>query len=207
MGETLKENYSNFDGRLGFGERPALVVVDFARAYVDEESPLYAAAHDALASTIRLIEASRLAGIPIVYTRVLYHDGPSEGGVFWRKAGSVLWAFNHDSPFAEWAEGIAPLDHEIVIDKHYASSFFQTELDATLKELNADTVIIAGVSTSGCVRATALDACQYGYVPIVVRDAVGDRRSEPHESNLFDLDAKYADVVGEAEVLEYLAPP
>lgn len=126
MSETLEQNYAGFDGRLGFGDRPALLVIDFAKAYVDEASPLYAAAHSALASTIRLIEAARSVAVPVIYTRVVYHDGPSEGGVFWRKAGSVLWAFNHDSPFVGFADGLEPAEGEPVIDKHYASSFFGT---------------------------------------------------------------------------------
>ena len=89
--------------------------------------------------------------------------------------------------------------------KQYASGFFGTSLASTLTSLGTDTLIITGVSTSGCVRATALDACQHGFVPIVVRDACGDRDQRVHEANLFDLDAKYADVVSEQEVLDYLS--
>ena len=207
MAESLEESYSTsgLSARLGFGRRPVLVVVDFAKAYVDPAAALYARAHDALASTLRLIAAARASETPVIYTKVVYHDGASEAGVFWRKAGVGLSCFNHDNPFSAFADGIEPLAGETVIEKHYASSFFQTDLDAVLRKLGVDTVIIAGTSTSGCVRATAVDACQYGYAPMVVREAVADRHAAPHESNLFDLDAKYADVVSEEETLAYLS--
>lgn len=109
------------------------------------------------------------------------------------------------NPLSEYGEGLEPVEGEVVVVKQYASGFFGTSLASTLISLGVDTLIIAGVSTSGCVRATALDACQHGFVPIVVRDACGDRDPKVHEANLFDLDAKYADVVSEQEVLDYLS--
>ncbi|MGI9605531.1 MAG: N-carbamoylsarcosine amidohydrolase [Acidimicrobiales bacterium] len=196
---------AGFAKRLGFGDRPALVVIDFCHAYLDEGSPLYAGVEDARASSVRLLEASRVAGIPIVHTRVEYQPGGANGGVFFRKV-DALKCFVEGNPLAEPGPGLAPLDGEIVITKQYASAFFGTSLASTLTSLGIDTLIHAGVSTSGCVRATALDACQHGFVPIVVREAVGDRDQGVHEANLFDLDAKYADVVSEAETLAYLTP-
>jgi nicotinamidase-related amidase len=106
---------------------------------------------------------------------------------------------------AAFAPGLEPHQGETVITKQYASAFFGTPLDAKLKALGVDTLLIAGVSTSGCIRATAVDACQYGFVPLVVRDAVGDRHPGPHEANLFDLQAKYAEVIDTAAAENYLA--
>jgi maleamate amidohydrolase len=109
------------------------------------------------------------------------------------------------SPLAKFALGLAPEPGEIVITKQYASAFFGTTLATTLTSLGVDTLLIAGMSTSGCVRATAVDTVQHGYIPLVVRDAVGDRASGPHEANLFDLQTKYAEVVTLDSVRTYLA--
>jgi maleamate amidohydrolase len=204
--DPLDDDYkaAGFSGRLGFGHRPALVVIDFCHAYLDEDSPLYAGVEDARASSVRLLEAARKAGIPIVHTRVEFQADGADGGIFFRKVGA-LKCFIKGNPLAEPGLGLEPQEGEIVVTKQYASAFFATSLASTLTSLGVDTLIHAGVSTSGCVRATALDACQSGFIPIVVREAVGDRDQGVHESNLFDLDAKYADVVSEAETLDYLS--
>ncbi len=203
--DPLDEDYkaAGFAGRLGFGQHPALVVIDFCHAYLDEGSPLYAGVEDARASSERLLNAARDAGIPIVHTRVEYQADGADGGIFFRKVGA-LKCFVKGNPLAEPGPGLEPLEGEIVVTKQYASAFFATSLASTLTSLGVDTLIHAGVSTSGCVRATALDACQSGFIPIVVREAVGDRDQGVHDSNLFDLNAKYADVVSEAETLDYL---
>jgi nicotinamidase-related amidase len=106
---------------------------------------------------------------------------------------------------ASFAAGLEPMEGETVITKQYASAFFGTSLASTLASLRVDTLLIAGVSTSGCVRASAVDCCQHGFVPLVVRDAVGDRAPEPHAANLFDLQAKYAEVIDLEQAREYLA--
>ena len=103
-----------------------------------------------------------------------------------------------------WPEGIAPRADELVISKQYPSAFFGTSLSSTLTSLGVDTLLIAGLTTSGCVRATCVDACSYGFIPIVIADACGDRHAAPHEANLFDMNAKYADVVSERDALDYL---
>ena len=205
-GDRLAEDYrqAGFSNRLGFGEQPALVVIDFCRAYLDERSPLYAGVEDARESCARLLDAARRAQIPVLHTRVEFQPGGADGGIFFRKV-SALECFVRGNPLSEYGEGLEPVEGEVVVVKQYASGFFGTSLASTLTSLGIDTLIIAGVSTSGCVRATALDACQHGFVPIVVRDACGDRDPKVHEANLFDLDAKYADVVSEQEVLDYLA--
>jgi len=204
--DDLQADYrrAGFSNRLGFGERPALLIVDFAMAYLDPESPLYAGVESARDSTVRLLAAARRAQVPVVHTRVEYQPGGLDGGVFFRKVGA-LECFVRGNPLGDFAPELAPSDDEVVVTKQYASGFFGTSLASTLSAMGIDTVVIAGVSTSGCVRATALDTCQHGFVPIVVRDAVGDRDEGVHEANLFDLDAKYADVVTESETLEALA--
>ena len=204
--DRLAEDYrqAGFSNRLGFGEHPALVVVDFCQAYLDPDSPLYAGVEDARESCIRLLAAARRAQVPVLHTRVEFQPGGADGGVFFRKVGA-LECFVRGNPLGQYGEGLEPADDEVVVVKQYASGFFGTSLASTLTSLGVDTLIITGVSTSGCVRATALDACQHGFVPIVVRDACGDRDRRVHEANLFDLDAKYADVVSEEEVLGELS--
>ncbi|WP_419930011.1 isochorismatase family protein [Candidatus Poriferisocius sp.] len=204
--DRLSEDYrqAGFSNRLGFGDHPALVVVDFCQAYLDPDSPLYASVEDARESCIRLLAATRSAQIPVLHTRVEFQPGGADGGIFFRKVGA-LECFVRGNPLGHYGEGLEPADDEVVVVKQYASGFFGTSLASTLTSLGTDTLIITGVSTSGCVRATALDACQHGFVPIVVKDACGDRDQRVHEANLFDLDAKYADVVSEQEVLDYLS--
>ena len=144
----------------------------------------------------------------ILLTSDPYQPGGLDGGLFRRKIPS-LSVFDEGSALAEPHPSVAPLPGEVVVRKQYASGFFGTSLASTLRALGADTVVIVGLTTSGCVRATAVDALQHGFVPVVVRDAVGDRDPRPHEANLLDLEAKYADVVSEREALAALAatPP
>ncbi len=200
----LAANYAGaFDGRLPFGQRPALLLIDLVEAYLQPGSPLYAGIEPALESAVRMTAAARKAGIPIVFTNVEYQPGGADGGVFYRKV-PALKAFERGSPLGAFPAVLAPQDDDIVITKRYASAFFATHLAATFTALGVDTVLICGTSTSGCVRASALDACQHGFLPFVVRDACGDRHQAPHEANLFDLQAKYAEVVSEAEAIALL---
>ena len=200
----LTANYAGaFDGRLPFGQRPALLLIDLVEAYLQPESPLYAGIEAALESAVRVTAAARAAGVPIVFTNVEYQPGGADGGVFYRKV-PALNVFEKGSPLGAFPAILSPQDGDVVITKRYASAFFGTHLAATLTAMGVDTVLVCGTSTSGCIRATALDACQHGFLPFVVRDACGDRHSAPHEANLFDLQAKYAEVVGEAEALALL---
>lgn len=203
MTDELIDNYSVYDGILGFGERSALILVDFVQAYFDKDCDLYADVEAELASALRIRDAARAAGIPVVYSNVVYKEGGADGGVFFRKA-PVLKNFIAGSPMGEWPRGLQPAETELVISKQYPSAFFGTSLAADLKALSVDTLIITGVTTSGCVRATCVDAMSHGFVPIVVKDACGDRHEGPHKANLFDMNAKYADVIGEADVIEHL---
>ncbi len=203
MADDLTENYSVYDGTLGFGQQPALILVDFVQAYFDKNCDLFADVEAELASALRIRDSARVATIPVIYSKVVYNDGGADGGVFFRKA-PVLINFLAGSPMGKWPTGLQPADDEIVIAKQYPSAFFGTSLAADLHSLNVDTLIITGVTTSGCVRATCVDAMSHGFVPIIVADACGDRHKAPHEANLFDMNAKYADVISEAEVLKHL---
>ncbi len=205
MSDELTENYRGaFDGSLGFGKAPALILVDFVEAYFSTDSPLYAGVDDALSSALRIREAARSAGIPVVYTNVVYKEGGADGGVFYRKV-PALEVFVAGNPMGNWPAGLEPADDELVISKQYPSAFFGTSLTDTLTASEIDTLIITGVTTSGCVRATCVDAMSHGFAPIVVADACGDRHEAPHDANLFDMNAKYADVVDEAAVVAYLS--
>ena len=199
----LERDYrqAGFSGRLSWGRRPAFLIVDFCMAYLDPASPLYAGVEAARDSAARLLSAARAARLPVLHSEVRFVPGGADGGVFYRKV-PALKAFDAGSPLARPPAVLAPRADEIVVVKQYASAFFGTSLASTLTSLGVDSLVIAGVSTSGCVRATAVDACQHGFAPFVCRDAVGDRDQRPHEANLFDLQAKYAEVVDEAFVLE-----
>ena len=202
--QDLSANYKKaYDNRLGFGKRPALVLVDMVQAYFDETCPLYAGVEDALASALRVLDAARGAGIPVTFTNVVYRSDGSDGGVFFKKV-PVLENFVDGHPMGNWAPGIQPASNEAVISKQYPSAFFGTSFAESLHAAQIDTLIITGVTTSGCIRATCVDAMSHGFIPIIVADACGDRHEAPHEANLFDMNAKYADVVSEGEAVEYL---
>jgi maleamate amidohydrolase len=201
----LAANYAPaFAGHLPFGKRPAVLIIDVVMAYLDPASPLYAGVEAALASCERLVGAARAAGVPVIFTNVSYAPGGADGGVFYRKV-PALRLFEQGSPHGAFPPSLQPAAGELVVTKHYASAFFATALAPTLVALGIDTLLIGGFSTSGCVRASALDACQHGFLPFVVREACGDRHAAPHEANLFDLQAKYAEVIGEAEAVSRLA--
>jgi maleamate amidohydrolase len=209
VSESLTDNYARggFTQRLAPGLRPALLVIDFVRAYLVKDSPLYGGSgcENARRAAVRLLRAARQAGIPVLHTNVEFDVGGRNGGVFFRKVPALACFERGRHPeLAAFAEGLEPAEGETVITKQYASAFFGTSLASTLTALGRDTLLIAGVSTSGCIRASAVDCCQHGFVPLVVREAVGDRAPEPHEANLFDLQAKYAEVVALEDAESYL---
>ena len=199
-----------FGARIGPGRAPAVIVVDVVNAYLGD-GPLAdgdGRFEAARASAARVVAAARTAGHPVVFTEVRLAAGGADAGWFAVKVPS-LRAFEPGSPYAGFPEEPAPAPGEVVISKQYASAFFGTSLASTLRARGIDTTYVLGFSTSGCVRASALDALQHGFRPIVVSDACGDRDAPTHEQNLFDLDAKYADVVGETEAIAQLTsiPP
>ena len=204
MTEDLSVNTRRaYDNRIGFGDRPALLIIDFVRAYFEPDCELFADVQDALDAALRVRTAARAAGIPVIYTNVVYHPSGMNGGRFFQKA-MPLRHFVEGSEMGAWANGLTPAPDELVISKQYPSAFFGTSLSSTLAASGIDSVILTGITTSGCIRASCVDACSHGFIPIVVAEAVGDRHSAPHEANLHDMEAKYADVVSEAEVTRYL---
>lgn len=195
-----------FSGRLGWGERPAVLVVDFVRAYTEPGGPLLLPEPGpALDATAELVDTARLAGHPVVWTVVRYASGLTDGGLFVHKVPALaVFAEDAEGGWGEIAAPLHPLPGEPVVVKQYASAFFATSLPATLHASGVDTVVIAGVSTSGCIRASATDALGHGLRPLVVRQACADRTAEIHDHNLADLDAKYADVIDLPDALEHL---
>lgn len=193
---------AGFGNRLAPGRKAALVIVDVVMAYLDPACHLYAGAlcESALASNERLAAAARASGVEVIFTNVTYAPGGRDGGVFFRKV-PALRAFQPGSPHAAFPPTLQPQPGELVVSKQYPSAFFGTSLASTLHAGGVDTVFLTGFSTSGCVRASTLDALCYGFVPFVVRDACGDRDARPHEQNLFDMQAKMAEVVSEAEAI------
>lgn len=193
---SLKDNYANgaFGATLGFGRRQALVMIDFAQAYFLPESPLYAQCPEVLENAGQLLDWARARGMLVCHTRVEYRPDGLDGGVFFRKI-PALKSFCTGNPLAETAPRLAARADEPMITKQYASAFFGTSLASLLHAQGVDCVLLAGMSTSGCVRASTVDAIQHSFIPVVVSDACGDRHPSPHEANLFDLGAKYADVM------------
>ncbi|MQY26137.1 isochorismatase family protein [Nocardia aurantia] len=192
-----------FAARLGAGERLAVLVIDVCMAYLTNGSPLRAPVEDAVAATARLVARARETGVPVIFTRVSYRPGTTDGGLFRRKVPALSF-FEEGNPLAEFPVDPAPLPGETVVSKHYASAFHGTALAADLTAQRIDTVLITGLTTSGCIRASATDALQHGFRPLVVADACGDRDPRLHEANLLDLDAKYADVIDLAAALSLL---
>ena len=204
MTDDLAENYKRaYSNKVGFGKNPALVLIDFAHAYFDKDCDLYAGVEDARASALRVREAAHAAGIPVILTEVSYQPGGINGGRFFEKA-KPLRAFVKGERTAAFADGLEPRPDEIVVTKQYPSAFFGTSLASTLTAGGIDSVILTGLTTSGCVRASCVDSMSYGFRTSVVREACGDRHSAPHEANLFDMNAKYADVVSEEETIAFL---
>lgn len=199
---TLEEDYeaAGFGGQLGYGTSPALLIIDMCMAYLDPAAPLYAGIEPEHKNIKILLDAFRGAGLPVIHTRVEYGAGGADGGLFYKKV-TALKCFDKGNPFAEPPEDLTPEDGEVVVTKQYASAYFGTSLASTLRALGCDGVVITGVSTSGCVRASALDTLQNGFIPLVVEDACGDRDAAVHKANIFDLGAKYADIVTTDDVV------
>ena len=199
------ENYKGVWGsRIGFGRRPALVLVDFMQGYVIQDSPLYApGVVTAVEESSSVLAVARRSDVMIVHTIIRYQPPHYADGGAWLKKAPVLKCLTDDNPYAAICDEVRPVEAEMVVRKQYASAFFGTSLASTLVAAGVDTVILVGCSTSGCIRATAIDATQYGFRTIVIRECVGDRHPAPHEANLFDIDSKYGDVVSKAETIEY----
>ncbi|MFY0613777.1 MAG: isochorismatase family protein [Hyphomicrobiaceae bacterium] len=204
MSENREQNYEGvFDTNIGFGTRPAVIVIDFVNAYTTKGAPFFGeGVVSAVDESVPLLAAARTAKVPIIYTKVLYHPSGMDGGLFVKKV-PALRALVAGEPLAEIDSKITPEPEDLVIVKNYPSCFFGTTLQSTLMGLGVDTLVLIGCSTSGCVRAAAIDAIQYGYRVIVPRECAGDRHDAPHDANLFDINAKYGDVVPKTQVIDY----
>ena len=193
-----------FGGRGGFGRRPALAVIDMTLGFTDPASPLACDLEGPVGEISRLLEAARRAGIPVLFTTIAYRESDKLTAAAFIDKVPALLTLEAGSRWAEIDPRIAPLNSEPVLNKLFASAFYGTGLPSLLAAAGIDTLIVTGASTSGCVRATAVDTLQYGYRLVVPREAVGDRNPDAHEANLYDIDAKYGDVASVEEVVRYL---
>jgi maleamate amidohydrolase len=196
--------HPGFHGRAGFGQAPALLVVDVNVGFTNPDSPLACDLDDVVVAIQRLLAETRRAGFPVVYTTVSYDDGDRIAARAFIDKIPALLTLETGSPWVEIDSRIAPAQGEPVLNKLFASAFFGTPLASLLTAAGCDSVIVTGASTSGCVRATVVDALQHGYRPVVPREAVGDRNPSAHEANLYDIDTKYGDVVSVDDVIAHL---
>lgn len=199
--EVYEDN--EFGERVGLGKKPALVVIDLINAFTDPESNLGSDVSDVLDQTERLLAAFRDYDLPRYFTTVAYEESYGDAGMFIEKIPAMR-ELKLGTDRVAVDDRVAPIDDERVILKKYASAFFGTDLETELTTHRVDTLVLAGVTTSGCIRATAIDSLQHGYRTVVPADAVGDRAEGPHKANLFDIDAKYGDVVETDDVVAYL---
>jgi nicotinamidase-related amidase len=193
--------HAGFHGRAGFGERPALVVVDLNLGFTDRASPLACDLDGVVDAVAELLDEARRAGLPVVYTTVAYDEGARRSAAAFIDKVPALLTLEAGSRWVEIDPRVAPRPGEPVLTKLFASAFFGTTLATLLASSGCDGLVVTGASTSGCVRATVVDALQHGYRPAVPREAVGDRNPTAHEANLYDIDAKYGDVVSLAETV------
>jgi maleamate amidohydrolase len=185
------------------GEHPAILVIDFSCGFTDPECPLGSDLSSQVEATRRLLDVARAKGLPVVYTTIAFEPSLRDGGL-WMQKVPALAVLRLGGPWAAVDPRLDPRDDETVLVKKGASGFFGTNLASVLVSQGVDSVILCGATTSGCIRATAIDLLQYGWPTIVPRECVGDRAQAPHDANLFDIQAKYADVVSLEDALGYL---
>lgn len=192
-----------FSQRVGFGEKPALLIIDFIKGFTDTACPLGSNLDAEVAATKHLLGVFREKKLPVHFTTTAYDDEMVSAGVFVKKVPSLAH-LKFGSNWIEIDERLKPMAGEVIWTKQYASAFFGTALASALSAQKVDTILVTGCTTSGCVRASAVDSCQHGFRTNVVRECVGDRSASAHEANLLDLDAKYADVVSLEDTIKYL---
>src|SRR4029078_9593826 len=193
-----------FGIKIGFGERPALIVIDMINGFTDATMPLGAPLETQLAAQKPMIEVAPQGGMPGIFSTVIYNDHDLKDAGLWAIKMKGTLTLKAGTTAVEVDKRLDMRKTDSLLVKKYASCFFGTDLASRLMNQRVDTLIITGCTTSGCVRATAVDAVQNGFRPMVVREAVGDRSAAAHEQSLFDLNAKYADVVGLDETLQYM---
>ena len=191
-----------FGLELGFGERPALLVIDVMKSFTDTSLPLGANLDREVAEINRLLDVSHDAEIPVFFSLVSYDEPDCRDAGIWGSKMTGLHGLTADSPIVALDARLHRNANDAVFVKKYASCFFGTDLFSRLQFRRVDTLIITGCTTSGCVRASAVDAIQYGFRPVVVREAVGDRSRPAHDQSLFDIQAKYGDVMNVEAVLD-----
>ncbi len=187
---------------LGVGGKPALVLVDMIKGFTDPGCALGCECPDVVAANAELLEAFHSRQLPVFFTTVVYHND-NQARVFRDRIN----ALNVLTPDSDWVQVDANLEmgpDDVLIEKQWASSFYNTDLDARLRAADVDSLVVTGLTTSGCVRATVVDGLQYEYKVVVAREAVGDRNPDAHEANLFDMHAKYADVMNVADIIASL---
>jgi nicotinamidase-related amidase len=186
----------------GLGARPALLIVDMINSFTDPECPLGSEAGDVVEANRQLLHAFREKSLPVVFTTVVYHDA-SQARVF-RDRIPALDVLEPGTRWVQVDSRLEPAESEPVIEKQWASGFFKTGLDDYLRAAGVDSLVVTGLTTSGCVRATAVDGLQHDFKVVIPAEAVGDRNPEAHRANLFDLNAKYADVLDLEQVLRLI---
>jgi nicotinamidase-related amidase len=192
---------AGFGERQGAGRRPALLVIDMSLGFTSPDSPLVCDLDDVVEAIKRLLSAARGKGLPVVFTTVSYGEGEKAVAKAFIDKVPILLTLSEGSGFTEIDPRLAPRPEEPVLNKLFASAFFGTPFQSLLAAHDCDSVIVTGASTSGCVRATAVDVLQNGYRLMIPREAVGDRNRAAHEQALYDVDAKYGDVVSLDEAL------
>lgn len=195
-------NQRGFSNRVGFGKRPAVLIVDMANAFTDPSFQLGVDMTETVHSIQILLKCARETDVPVIYATTMFDDPPADMGTAFLKV-PALAELKRGTRAVEIDARLPPQPGDLVVVKRYWSSFMMTNLITLLTGLAVDTLVIAGCSTSGCIRAAATDALCYGLHPIVPREAVADRWKQPHNANLFDIDSKFADVVDLSNVLEY----
>lgn len=184
---------------LGLGAAPALIVVDMIRGFTDPACPLGSDSPEVVAANVRLLDSFHRLGLPVYFTTVVYHND-DQARVF-RDRIQALNVLTPDSHWVQVDDRLAVEPGDELIEKQWASGFHKTDLDDRLRQRGIDSVIVTGLTTSGCVRATVVDGLQYDYRVVVAREAVGDRNAAAHEANLFDMHAKYADVMSVDDII------
>ncbi|GAB2782267.1 N-carbamoylsarcosine amidohydrolase [Streptomyces daliensis] len=209
-GSTTDRTYARagFGARVRRGARPALVVVDLTRGFTEDAFPSGADLTEIVEATARLAEAGRATGVPVIWTAIAYSAAEAGGrSVTWLEKAPGMRALVEGGEAVELDPRLPRRPEDPLVVKKGASAFFGTPLASLLVGLGADTAVVCGATTSGCVRATAVDAVQYGFPVLVPRECVGDRAQGPHEAALFDIDAKYGDVIALSDALAYLTGP
>ncbi len=208
MDEELEKNYekAGYHTAQERGGNLAVIFIDFANAYFETDSPLFGGegCRNALNNSIKLLTALRkLPQIPVVFTEVKYKRGGEDGGTFYKKV-PALASFEEGKESQKTNSELEVINTDIIVTKQFPSAFFKTDLENILKKKGVDTVLLTGVTTSGCVRATCIDSISSDFITLVVSDAVGDRALSPHQANLFDMSAKYADLISTSEAIKLI---